>query len=185
MQQNFTRLPTIVASKNNIFIAIVGISFTDLLIFIQMGFEGALYDSAKIPDRNLNGDLMIGNTLFDFLYLVFQVRSINLPDSSLRTCKNLKPISNHENLNCDVHHTVDKVRKSYYTCNIKGFLVVIFHCPPSRESVMFNRSLIAPAPTAPLRAELCGSLGFRLARLIRLHSQLFQSQMLGQLPQHS
>jgi putative ABC transport system permease protein len=66
--------------KTTFFIAIVGITFTDLLIFIQMGFEGALYDSAKIPDRNLNANLMIGNTLFDFLYLVFQVRSLNLLD---------------------------------------------------------------------------------------------------------
>ncbi|MCX5963814.1 MAG: hypothetical protein NT070_11935 [Cyanobacteria bacterium] len=51
---------------------------------------------------------------------------------------------------------------------------------------MFNRSLIAPASIAPLRAELCGSLGLLgTGRLIRLHRYSFQSRMLGRLPQHS
>ena len=49
---------------------------------------------------------------------------------------------------------------------------------------MFNRSLIAPVSTAPLRVELCDGLGLRLGRLIRLHRYLFQSRMLGRLPQH-
>jgi putative ABC transport system permease protein len=56
--------------KTRFLIAIAGIAFADLLIFIQMGFEGALYDSAKIPYRNLNADLMIANTQFQTLFAV-------------------------------------------------------------------------------------------------------------------
>ncbi len=44
--------------------AIADITFANLLTLIQIGFKGALYDSAKIPYRNLNADLMIGNTRF-------------------------------------------------------------------------------------------------------------------------
>ncbi|MCX5963815.1 MAG: ABC transporter permease DevC [Cyanobacteria bacterium] len=56
--------------KTRFLIAIAGIAFADLLIFIQMGFEGALYDSAKIPYRNLNADLIIANTQFQTLFAV-------------------------------------------------------------------------------------------------------------------
>jgi putative ABC transport system permease protein len=77
LQQNSTRWATIIASrvsrqKTKFFIAIANITFANLLILIQPGFEGALYDSAKIPYQNLNADLMIGNTRsqtrFEFLH---------------------------------------------------------------------------------------------------------------------
>ncbi|MCY7407993.1 MAG: hypothetical protein LH631_11620 [Alkalinema sp. CAN_BIN05] len=78
---NKTRLAWLQLSRQEtrFLIPIAGITFVDLLILIQMGFEGTLYDSAKIPYRNLNVDLMIANTqfqtLFAFLYVPFQARS--------------------------------------------------------------------------------------------------------------
>ena len=42
--------------KTRLLIAVSGIAFADLLIFIQMGFESALFDSAIKPHRNLQAD---------------------------------------------------------------------------------------------------------------------------------
>lgn len=74
MLKRFNKIPLawlqLSRQKTRFLIAIAGIAFADLLIFIQMGFEGALYDSAKIPYRNLNADLMIANTQFQTLFAV-------------------------------------------------------------------------------------------------------------------
>ncbi len=74
MLKRFQKIPLawlqLSRQKTRFLIAISGIAFADLLIFIQMGFEGALYDSAKIPYRNLNADLLIANTQFQTLFAV-------------------------------------------------------------------------------------------------------------------
>jgi putative ABC transport system permease protein len=70
----FNRIPLawlqLSRQKSRFLVAIAGIAFADLLIFVQMGFEGALYDSAKAPYKNLNADLMIANPQFQTLFAV-------------------------------------------------------------------------------------------------------------------
>jgi putative ABC transport system permease protein len=56
--------------KPRLVVAIAGIAFADLLMFIQMGFEGALYDSAVKPHRNLQADLVLINPQFQTLFSV-------------------------------------------------------------------------------------------------------------------
>ncbi|MBW4553423.1 MAG: ABC transporter permease DevC [Aphanocapsa sp. GSE-SYN-MK-11-07L] len=52
-------------------IALSGIAFADILMFIQMGFEGALYTSAMKPYKDLiSADLMIANPQFQTLFAV-------------------------------------------------------------------------------------------------------------------
>ena len=51
-------------------VAIAGIAFADMLIFIQMGFEGALYDAAIQPHRNLQADLVLTNPQMQTLFSV-------------------------------------------------------------------------------------------------------------------
>lgn len=47
--------------KTRLIVALAGIAFADLLMFIQMGFEGALYDAAVTPHRSLQADLVLIN----------------------------------------------------------------------------------------------------------------------------
>jgi len=56
--------------KTRLAVAIAGIAFADLLIFIQMGFKGALYDSAVKPHRTLQADLVLINPQFQTLFSV-------------------------------------------------------------------------------------------------------------------
>ncbi len=56
--------------KTRLAVAIAGIAFADLLIFIQMSFEGALYDSAVKPHRTLQADLVLINPRFQTLFSV-------------------------------------------------------------------------------------------------------------------
>ena len=74
LKQPFSRIPLawlqLSRQKTRFLIAIAGIAFADLLIFVQMGFEGALYDAAKAPYKNLNADLIIANPQFQTLFAV-------------------------------------------------------------------------------------------------------------------
>lgn len=56
--------------KTRLAVAIAGIAFADLLIFIQMGFESALYDAAVKPHRNLQADLVLINPQLQTLFSV-------------------------------------------------------------------------------------------------------------------
>ncbi|MEA5575700.1 ABC transporter permease DevC [Anabaena sp. UHCC 0451] len=56
--------------KTRLAIAVAGITFADMLIFIQMGFESALFDSAIQPHRNLQADLVLINPQFQTLFSV-------------------------------------------------------------------------------------------------------------------
>lgn len=56
--------------KTRLVVALAGIAFADLLMFIQMGFEGALYDSAVKPHRSLQADLVLINPQFQTLFSV-------------------------------------------------------------------------------------------------------------------
>ena len=56
--------------KTRLLVAIAGISFADMLIFLQMGFQGALYDAAVKPHRSLKADLVVINPQFKTLVAV-------------------------------------------------------------------------------------------------------------------
>jgi putative ABC transport system permease protein len=56
--------------KTRLLVAIAGITFADMLIFIQMGFEGALFDAAVKPHRSLQADLVLINPQFETLFSV-------------------------------------------------------------------------------------------------------------------
>ena len=56
--------------RTRLMVAIAGIAFADMLIFIQMGFEGALYDAAIQPHRNLQADLVLTNPQMQTLFSV-------------------------------------------------------------------------------------------------------------------
>ena len=56
--------------RTRLVIAIAGIAFADMLIFIQMGFEGALFDAAVQPHRNLQADLVLINPQMQTLFSV-------------------------------------------------------------------------------------------------------------------
>jgi putative ABC transport system permease protein len=56
--------------KARLGIAIAGIAFADILMFVQMGFQGALFDAATKPYQELNADLVIANPQFQTLFAV-------------------------------------------------------------------------------------------------------------------
>jgi len=56
--------------KTRLLVAVAGITFADMLIFIQMGFESALFDAAIQPHRNLQADLVLINPQFQTLLSV-------------------------------------------------------------------------------------------------------------------
>lgn len=53
--------------KTRLTIAIAGIAFADMLMFLQLGFKDGLYDSAVTPHRNLQADLVLINPQFQTL----------------------------------------------------------------------------------------------------------------------
>ncbi|TPX27061.1 ABC transporter permease DevC [Cylindrospermopsis raciborskii G7] len=54
--------------RTRLAVAVAGITFADMLIFIQMGFESALFDAAIQPHRKLLGDLVLINPQFNSLF---------------------------------------------------------------------------------------------------------------------
>ena len=45
-------------SRSRLFVAIAGIAFADFLMFMQLGFQAALYDSNTLLHRSLQADLI-------------------------------------------------------------------------------------------------------------------------------
>ncbi|BDI16192.1 ABC transporter [Nostoc cf. commune SO-36] len=56
--------------KTRLAVAVAGIAFADILMFIQLGFESALFDAAVKPHRNLQADLVLINPQFQTLFSV-------------------------------------------------------------------------------------------------------------------
>ncbi|MDZ8055531.1 MAG: ABC transporter permease DevC [Aulosira sp. ZfuVER01] len=56
--------------KTRLAVAVAGITFADMLMFIQLGFESALFDAAVQPHRNLKADLVLINPQFQTLFSV-------------------------------------------------------------------------------------------------------------------
>ena len=51
----------LVREKPRLLVALAGIGFADILMFMQLGFQAALFDSATQMHQNLRGDLMLMN----------------------------------------------------------------------------------------------------------------------------
>ena len=56
--------------KTRLLVAVAGIAFADMLMFIQLGFQGALFDAATKPHRSLQADLVLINPQFQTLFSV-------------------------------------------------------------------------------------------------------------------
>jgi putative ABC transport system permease protein len=57
----------LIKEKTRLLVAIAGIGFADMLMFVQLGFQDSLYDSATVPHRLLQADLVIINPQFKSL----------------------------------------------------------------------------------------------------------------------
>jgi putative ABC transport system permease protein len=60
----------VMKEKTRLAIAVAGIAFADMLMFVQLGFQDALYDSATLPHRLLEADLVMTNPQFQTLFSV-------------------------------------------------------------------------------------------------------------------
>jgi putative ABC transport system permease protein len=56
--------------KTRMVVALAGIAFADMLMFVQMGLLDALFDSAARPHQSLQGDLVVVNPQFESLFYV-------------------------------------------------------------------------------------------------------------------
>jgi putative ABC transport system permease protein len=56
--------------KSRLAVAVIGIAFADILMFIQLGFKDALYDSSVRPQYALQGDLFLVNPKFETVFSV-------------------------------------------------------------------------------------------------------------------
>jgi putative ABC transport system permease protein len=61
--------------KSRLAVAILGIAFADILMFVQLGFRSALYDASVRPQNSLQGDLFLINPQFE---TVFSVKSFSI-----------------------------------------------------------------------------------------------------------
>lgn len=57
----------LIKEKTRLLVAIAGIGFADMLMFVQLGFLDSLYDSATLPHRLLQADLVMTNPQFKSL----------------------------------------------------------------------------------------------------------------------
>ncbi len=58
----------LIKEKNRLLVAIAGIAFANILIFIQLGFQDALYDGATKPQSLLQADLVLISPQFQSLF---------------------------------------------------------------------------------------------------------------------
>ena len=63
-------LRQVMKDKTRLMVAIAGIAFADILMFVQIGFENSLYDAAIKPHLNLQADLVMINPQFQTLFSV-------------------------------------------------------------------------------------------------------------------
>ncbi len=57
----------LIKEKPRLIVAIAGIGFADMLMFMQLGFQDSLYDSATVPHRLLQADLVMIDPQFKSL----------------------------------------------------------------------------------------------------------------------
>ncbi len=68
--------------KSRLLVAIAGITFADVLMFVQLGVKDALFDSQVTPYATLQGDLFVINELSDNLQSVKSFSRDNLYQAS-------------------------------------------------------------------------------------------------------
>ena len=56
--------------KTRFLVALAGIAFADILMFVQLGFQDALFDGATKPHHSLQADLVLINPQFQTLFSV-------------------------------------------------------------------------------------------------------------------
>ncbi|MFM6371971.1 MAG: ABC transporter, partial [Dolichospermum sp.] len=62
LKKTFLAWHQLTHSKTRLIVAIMGIAFADILMFMQLGFKDALFDSAVILHKHLNGELFLINS---------------------------------------------------------------------------------------------------------------------------
>ncbi|WP_407641950.1 ABC transporter permease, partial [Calothrix rhizosoleniae] len=60
----------LIKGKTRVVVALAGIAFAVILIFLQTGFESALFESSTAPHRNLDADLFLVSSHFHTVYHV-------------------------------------------------------------------------------------------------------------------
>lgn len=60
----------LIREKTRLLVAVSGIAFADILIFVQLGFKDALYEAAIKPHQVLKTDLVLINPQFETLFAV-------------------------------------------------------------------------------------------------------------------
>lgn len=74
MRKIFKKTPLawrqLMKEKTRLLVAVAGITFADILMLLQMGFEGALYDAAIQPHRQLQADLVLIDPHMQTLFAV-------------------------------------------------------------------------------------------------------------------
>lgn len=72
--QLFRKIPLawlqVTREKNRLMVALAGIAFADILMFVQLGFMESLYEAAVKPHQALQGDLFMINPQFETLFSV-------------------------------------------------------------------------------------------------------------------
>jgi putative ABC transport system permease protein len=56
--------------KTRLAVAVAGITFANILMFAQMGFEGALFESAIAPHKSFDADLVLVSRNFETIYSI-------------------------------------------------------------------------------------------------------------------
>jgi len=77
-------------NKGRLFVAIAGIGFADLLIFAQLGIQGALFESNTLLIQSIDADIVIRSTQYRDLSLpstfprrrLYQIRDLNNVESA-------------------------------------------------------------------------------------------------------
>ena len=74
LRKLFKRIPLawlqLKKEKTRLVVALAGIAFADMLMFVQLGLLDALFDSATRPHRTLEADLVLINPQFQSLFSV-------------------------------------------------------------------------------------------------------------------
>jgi putative ABC transport system permease protein len=74
MRKVFCKIPLawqqLMKEKTRLGVALAGIALANILMFAQMGFEGALFESAVAPHKSFNSDLVLVSRNFETIYSI-------------------------------------------------------------------------------------------------------------------
>ncbi|MFM7426996.1 MAG: ABC transporter permease DevC, partial [Elainella sp.] len=75
----------LIKERTRLLVAVAGIGFADMLMFVQLGFQDSLYDSATLPHRLLQADLVLINPQFKSLTSVQSFSRTRLSQAEAQT----------------------------------------------------------------------------------------------------